>query len=97
MKVRASLALSLIVTLLAANAALARAPKKYQATGTVLELADDLIVIQKGDEKWEIARDKATKVTGDLKVGGKVTIEYRMAATDVEVKKDDAKPAKDKK
>jgi len=30
-----------------------------------------MIVVQKGDEKWQVARDKGTKVTGDLKVGAK--------------------------
>jgi uncharacterized membrane protein len=37
-------------------------------------------------EKWEIARDKDTKITGDLKVGSKVTIHYTMKAASVEVK-----------
>jgi hypothetical protein len=32
-------------------------------------------------------------VTGDLKVGSKVTIEYRMTATSVEVKPAAARPA----
>jgi hypothetical protein len=33
--------------------------------------------VQKGkDEKWELAYDKDTKVTGDLKVGAKVEIKY---------------------
>lgn len=58
----------------------------YQATGPILELTDSKIVIQKGDEKWEIARTPATKVTGELKVGAKVTIHYTMTATAVEVK-----------
>lgn len=62
------------------------ASKTYQATGPVLELTDAKIVIQKGDEKWEIVRDKDTKVKGDLKVGEKVTVEYRMVATSVTVK-----------
>lgn len=63
-------------------------PKTYQVTGPVLELTDDLIIVEKGKEKWEISRDAATKVTGELKVGSKVTIYYRMTATDVEVKAD---------
>ena len=66
---------------------LSAAPAKtYQVTGPVLELTDTLIVVQKGQDRWEIARDASTKVTGDLKVGAKVTIEYRMTATSVEVK-----------
>jgi hypothetical protein len=49
------------------------------------------ITVQKGDEKWEIARNGKTKITGDLKVGAKVTIYYRMIAAEVEVKEGKAK------
>ncbi len=69
--------------------AFARAPKAYQVTGEILEVGDDLIVMQKGKEKFEIARTPETKVTGDLTTGGKATVEYRMSATTAE-----AKPAK---
>jgi cytochrome c1 len=74
---------------LAAAAALAfsGAAWAYQVTGPVLEVTDSKIVVQKGKEKWEIARTPDTKVTGDLKVGAKVTIEYSMTAKSVEVKK----------
>jgi len=59
----------------------------YQVTGPVLEVSDTKIVVQKGKEKWEIARGPDTKVSGgDLKVGAKVTIEYSMTAKSVEVK-----------
>jgi predicted acyltransferase (DUF342 family) len=61
-------------------------PAQYQVTGPVLEVRDDAIVVQKGNEKWEIARDKATNISGDLKVGAKVTIYYTMQASKVEVK-----------
>jgi hypothetical protein len=62
------------------------ATKTYQVTGPILEVNDSMIAVQKGKDRWEIARDAATKVNGDLKVGAKVTIEYRMIATSVEVK-----------
>ena len=78
----------------------AAAPKTYQVTGPVLEVAGDIVTVQKGAEKWEIAFDKGTKVTGDLKVGEKVTIEYQMKATAIEVKPAAAKakpPAAKKK
>ncbi len=65
--------------------------KTYQVTGPVLEVRADAIVVQKGNEKWEIARDAGTKVSGDLKKGAKVTVEYRMTAASIEVK--DAKGA----
>jgi hypothetical protein len=64
----------------------AAGPKTYQVTGPVLEIKSDVIVVQKGKEKWEIMKDAATKVTGDLKVGSKVTIEYTMKATTIVVK-----------
>lgn len=78
-----------------ATVALAAGPKTYQVTGPVLEVTANTIVIQKGKDKWEIGRDAATKVTGDLKVGSKVTIEYTMKAVTAEVK--DAKKAEPKK
>jgi hypothetical protein len=63
----------------------------YQVTGPVLELTDSKIVVQKGKEKWEIARTPDTKVTGDLKVGSQVTVEYSMTAKSVAVKGDKKK------
>ncbi len=81
---------ALLAVLLAAPL-YAAAPKTYQVTGPVLEVTSDMIVVQKGQDRWEIARDASTKVTGDLKVGAKVTIEYRMTATSVEVKAATAK------
>jgi hypothetical protein len=79
------LALALALAALA-TPALARAPKTYQVTGEVLDVAEDLIVLQKGKEKFEIARTPETKVTGDLQKGGRATVEYRMTATTAEVK-----------
>jgi hypothetical protein len=88
-------ALTLGLTLLASPAR--AADKEYQVTGPVLEVTDASITVQKGKEKWQLARNKDTKVTGDLKVGAKVTIYYTMTATAVEAKGDgkaDAKAAK---
>jgi cytochrome c1 len=58
----------------------------YQVTGPVLEVTDTKIVVQKGKEKWELARTPDTKVKGDLKVGSQVTVEYSMTAKSVDVK-----------
>jgi len=68
----------------------------YQVTGPVLDVTDSKIVVEKDKEKWEITRDKDTKVTGDLKKGAKVTIQYRMTATSIEAKDSTAKDAKAK-
>ncbi len=75
-----------VVLLLIAAVAFAESVKTYQVTGPVLEIKDTMIVVQKGKDKWEIAKDANTKVKGDLKVGAKVTIQYEMKATDIEVK-----------
>lgn len=88
------LTLTAIFTLFA-TLAFAGAVKTYQVTGPVLDVSDDMIAVQKGSDRWEIARSADTKVTGDLKKGAKVTIEYRMTATKVEVK-DKAKPKETK-
>jgi len=80
-----------------ATVALAAGPKTYQVTGPVLEIKGDVIVVEKGKEKWEVAKSAATKINGDLKVGSKVTIEYTMTAAKVDVKEEkkaDAKPKK---
>ena len=82
--------------LLASSLAFAAGPKTYQVTGPVLELKNDLIVVQKGKDRWEIGRGAGTKVTGELKVGSKVTIEYTMTAATVEVKDEKAKAPKKK-
>ena len=65
--------------------------KTYEVTGPVLEMNDSSVTVQKGKEKWEIAKDASTKVDGELKVGAKVHVTYTMTATSVEVKAEKAK------
>lgn len=65
--------------------------KTYQVTGPVLEVTPTTITVQKGKDKWEIARDNSTKVTGDVKAGSKVTIMYEMKAASIEVKEEKKK------
>jgi len=72
----------------------AEAAKTYQVTGPVLEVSPTMIAVQKGKDRWEVARDGSTKMPADVKVGDKVTIEYRMTATTVEVKPAAKKAAK---
>ncbi len=78
----------MLTTLLSiAPITLAALPKTYQVTGPVVSADQNIIVVEKGKEKWEIARDSSTKMKGgEIKPGAKVTIEYRMTATRVEVK-----------
>jgi hypothetical protein len=90
------LILVVVAVLFCASVVFAAGPKTYQVTGPVLEMQDGIIIVQKGKDKWEIAKEAATKVTGDLKVGSKVTIEYTMKAVTIE-SKDAAKKAEPKK
>ena len=43
--------------LLLSTFAFAATAKTYQVTGPVLEINSDMIVVQKGKDRWEIARD----------------------------------------
>jgi len=62
------------------------AGKTYQFTGKVLEVKDNVIIVDKKGEKFELKKDANTKVKGDIKVGAKVTVKYESLATDIEVK-----------
>jgi GH43 family beta-xylosidase len=81
--------IAVAVAMLFAGAAFA-----YQVTGPVLDVTDTKIVVEKGKEKWEIARDKDTKGAKDIKKGDRVTIQYTMTATDIENKTPPKKDAK---
>src|SRR4051812_29576952 len=80
--------LSLIAagSMVLSGAAFAASPSTYQVTGPVVAVDESMITVMKGKEKFEVARDSNTKVTGDLKVGDKVTIQYTMTAKEIEVK-----------
>ena len=79
------------LAILSSVQAWAGSANSYQVTGPVLEVNNDMIAVQKGKDRWELGRDASTKVNGDLAVGAKVTIQYRMIATQVDVKPGKAK------
>ena len=89
-KLLIALLIAPLCTLSFAQAPAAKAEKadKYQVTGSVAEVTDTKIVVMKSTERFEFARTADSKVTGDLKVGAKVTIKYVMTAATVEVKDD---------
>ncbi len=70
------------------------APSDYQVTGPVVSMTDTTVVVKKGQENWELAKDASLKAAdgSELKVGDKVTIHYTMMAKSVE--KQDAKREK---
>jgi opacity protein-like surface antigen len=76
------LLLAMTAAALLSASAYAADVKSYQVTGPVLELTDSSITVQKGSEKWQIAKGSATIPAG-TKVGDKVTVQYTMTATSV--------------
>jgi len=69
------------------------AAKSYQFTGVVKTVQGDIFTVQKSaTETWEFSKDAATK--GTVKVGDKVTVHYRMIATEIEASAAAAKPKK---
>ena len=78
------ISMMLAFSLASSGAVLAAAPKTHEVSGTVLETTPTKVVIQKGAERWEIDLDPQTKISGELKVGAKVTITYAMSATKID-------------
>lgn len=78
--------IAIFVVALALVASVAFAGKTYQFTGKVLEVKENVIVVDKKGEKFELVKDANTKIKGDLKVGAKVTVQYESRATEIEVK-----------
>jgi len=56
-----------VAALSMSTAALAADVKTYQVTGPVLDMTADSITVQKGKDKWEIAKGADTKMMGDVK------------------------------
>lgn len=79
-------AILLTSALLLATTASAADVKTYQVTGPVVSVTDTTIVVKKGKDDWTIAKDAGTKGPA-VKPGDKVTIHYRMTATEIEPKK----------
>lgn len=67
----------------------------FQVTGEVTAVDATSFTVMKGKERFHIAKDATTKVTGELKQGAKVTVKYQMIAVSVEAKEAKA-PAKKK-
>ena len=85
------------VSLALGSVSFAADAKDYQVTGPVLDVNDSMIAVQKGKDRWEIARSSSTKTSGDVKKGDKVTVHYTMSATDIEVKADKGAKKEEKK
>ena len=66
------------------------AVKTYQFTGVVKTVTGDTFTVEKSaKETWEFTKDASTK--GAVKVGDRVTVHYKMVATDIEANPGTAK------
>jgi cytochrome c oxidase assembly protein Cox11 len=89
---RIAAVLLVLVTLL--TGAAYAAAKSYQFTGVVKTVEGDTFTVQKNaTDTWEFSKDASTK--GTVKVGDKVTVHYKMIATEIEASAATA-PAKKK-
>jgi len=85
MKNRLMWGVLMVAVLAVAIAGVNAAAKAYQFTGTVKTVAGTTFTVEKSaTETWEFSTDKDTK--GAPKVGDKVTVYYKMIATEIEVK-----------
>jgi len=74
-----------VVSTLGSGAGLRAASKSYQFTGTVKASDAGTLTVQKSpSETWTFDTNKDTK--GTAKVGDKVTVYYKTAATEIEAK-----------
>lgn len=72
------------------------ADKTYQFTGVVKSNDSGILTVEKSaKETWTFSTDKDTK--GTAKVGDRVTVYYRMVATEIENKPASAKSPTSKK
>jgi hypothetical protein len=85
MKNRLMWGVLMVAVLAVAIAAINAAAKSYQFTGTVKTVTGTTFTVEKSaTETWEFSTDKDTK--GAPKLGDKVTVYYKMIATEIEVK-----------
>jgi hypothetical protein len=84
-RLTSTLLLLTVAMALGFGAGMSAASKTYQFTGTVMTNdASGLTVQKSAKETWTFSSDKDTK--GTAKVGDKVTVYYKMVATEIEAK-----------
>jgi hypothetical protein len=64
-------AISLLLNLVALGA-----DQKFRADGTIQRMSSDMVLVRTSTADIEISRNSKTKVTGELRRGGAVTVMY---------------------
>ncbi len=73
--IKSALSLAAAITLALAAVALA-ADAKFRADGTIQRMSGDMVLVRTSAQDVEIKRDAKTKITGELRRGGAVTVFY---------------------
>ncbi len=85
MRQRLILVCTIIASLiLAAGLGYAAAPKQYQYTGTVTDVGNGILSVDKGGDVWQFSTESAKDLKA--KKGDKVTVYYKMVVQKVDVK-----------
>jgi len=84
----AMIRISLFLIGLLVSFAAQAATRAILITGPITDVREDMIVIQKGKQQWEIARGPSTKVRGELRKGALVTIEVYLSAGTIDVREE---------
>jgi len=77
-KIKSALGFVVAITLLLTVAH--AADQKFRADGSIQRISSDMILVRTSAQDIEIKRDAKTKVTGELRRGGAVTVVYTKVA-----------------
>jgi hypothetical protein len=81
--IKSALGLAAAITL-ALTAVTLAADQKFRADGSIQRMSGDMVLVRTSTADIEIKRDAKTKVTGELRRGGAVTVFYaKMAGENV--------------
>ena len=77
--IKSVLGLAAAISLVLTTVALA-ADTKFRADGTIQRMSGDMVLVRTSAQDVEIKRDSKTKITGELRRGGAVTVFYSKVA-----------------
>ena len=78
--IKRPLCLATAISLALAVVAQAAEPTTFRADGTIQRISSDMVLVRTSAQDIEIKRDAKTKVTGELRRGGTVTVYYTKVA-----------------
>jgi hypothetical protein len=77
--IKSAFGLAAAISLVLTTVALA-ADAKFRADGAIQRMSGDMVLVRTSTQDVEIKRDSKTKITGELRRGGAVTVFYTKVA-----------------